>query len=230
MALGATGRWIVSIGIAAVLAAAFSLVSMEARPEEELAKEWVSSHADRLPKSLEELAAYPDAYRLESFKHLTEQEKSQLWREQTRRFLRDEQALTSQQVRFVHRLIELATPESFTPEGYRPDDLCNELAAAFPDLRQRRVFRSSSIGLGATPQLSFQSSWVNLSVRLRGAVVVNARIGQCHCRNNGYCECPSEHGLSCCFDYPCYQTESCGCIWTATCNRMCYNCSIGLPE
>ena len=191
-------------------------VSANVNPQRESvrAKAWVASHQGALPRTLEEFAAYPVAYRHEILAALPAADKSRLWRDQLQRVLASPN-LTSQQQAFVREAIALATPESFGPLGNHPD-VCERVASLFPDKNTKLMF----LGLGsvAKPSYSWRPALVTLTETLRAKVTLNADVGtpDCSCRGYGLCECGLYQG---CAPMACNPTNNCGCIWAGPCDQ-----------
>ena len=204
--------------IAAVLVVVFAgigVVNMDQRTERERAGAWADSHASALPKTLAQLAAYPEDYRKAIFHAMPPAEKSRMWREQLQVVL-DRETLNNEQRTFIEKTIALATPASFEPNQPTPE-VCADIATLFtdPDLREK----VTKLGSVAPPSHTVWSTVANVNRTLHRAVTLNARAMRCECRGLGLCEC----GLTqaCITDGTCSQNEDCGCIWSGTCYGIC---------
>lgn len=198
-----------------VLVAGIGAVNLDQRTERARAGAWANSHASALPKSLAQLAAYPEDYRKAIFKAMPAADKSRMWREQLQIVL-DREPLDNEQRTFVEKTIALATPASFEPNQPTPE-VCPDIARLFtdPDLRAK----VTKLGTITPPARSVWSTVANASQTIHRAVGLNARGFKCDCRGLGLCEC----GLTeaCISTGGCEQTEDCGCIWSGTCDKYC---------
>src|SRR5262245_17043656 len=98
-----------AVAVLAVLVAGVGAVNLDHRTERERANAWVKSHPNALPKSLAELAAFPEDYRKAIFKALPAADKSRMWREQLQTVL-DREMLTNEQRSFIEQTIVQAEP------------------------------------------------------------------------------------------------------------------------
>lgn len=198
-----------------VLIAGIGAVNMDQRTERERAGAWANSHTNRLPKSLAQLAAYPEDYRKAIFHAMPAADKSRMWREQLQTVLISE-TLNNEQRTFIEQTIALATPASFAPNQPTPE-VCPDIARLFtnPDLRAK----VTKLGTVTPPSRGMWSTVAMMSQTVHRAVGLNARGFKCDCRGLGLCEC----GLTeaCIATGGCEQTEDCGCIWTGTCDKYC---------
>ncbi len=198
-----------------VLFAGIGAVNLDHRTERERAGAWADSHASALPKTLAQLAAYPDDYRKAIFKAMPAADKSRMWREQLGIVLTTE-TLDNEQRTFIEKTIALATPASFEPNQPTPE-VCPDIARLFtnPDLRDK----VTTLGAVTPPSHSVWSTVAIANRTLHRAVGLNARDLKCDCRGLGLCEC----GLTeaCIATGGCTQTDDCGCIWSGTCDKYC---------
>src|SRR6476619_4307432 len=119
-----TGRSAAAVLV--VVLAGVGAVNLDRRTERERAGAWANSHVSALPKSLAQLAAYPEDYRKAIFKAMPAADKSRLWREQLQIVL-DREPLDNEQRTFIEKTIALATPLSFEPNQPTPE-VCPEIA------------------------------------------------------------------------------------------------------
>jgi len=207
-------RVFISLAIVSVGMAAYSLAA-DKRSVSDRATAWAANHTASLPSTLEELAAYPEAYRLQIFKALPAAEKSRLWRVQMQRFVADRPNLTAEQRAFVQYASDLASPASFEP-GANPPELCERVAELFPNVEDRRAF--TKLGSVAAPAFAWRPAAVSLGETVRSRFTTNAQRDNCNCRGQGWCECSA---LDFCVNGDCNQVEECGCIFLGMCNRVC---------
>lgn len=207
------GRSVVAVAV--VLVAGVGAVNLDHRTERERAGVWASTHASSLPKSLAQLAAYPEDYRKAIFRAMPAADKSRLWREQLQVVL-DRETLNNEQRTFIEKTIALATPESFNPNQPTPE-VCPDIARLFtdPDLRAK----VTKLGSVTPAQRTAWSTVATVSQKIHSVVGLNAGGLKCDCRGLGLCEC----GLTqaCIDDGGCESTEDCGCIWPGTCDKYC---------
>jgi len=208
-----TGRSVVALLV--VVLAGVGAVNLDKRTERERAGAWANSHASALPKTLAQLAAYPEDYRKAIFKAMPAADKSRMWREQLQVVL-DRETLNNEQRTFIEKTIALATPASFEPNQPTPE-VCPDIARLFtnPDLKAK----VTKLGAVTPPARSTWSTVANVSQTIHRAVGLNARQIPCDCRGLGLCEC----GLTqaCISTGGCNQTDDCGCIWSGTCDKYC---------
>ena len=198
-----------------VLLAGIGAVNLDQRTERARAGAWASSHQSSLPKSLAQLAAYPEDYRKAIFQTMPAADKSRMWREQLQIVL-DREALDNEQRTFIEKTIALATPASFEPNQPTPE-VCPDIARLFTDPSLRA--KVTKLGSVTPPARGVWSTVANMSQTVHRAVGLNARNLKCDCRGLGLCEC----GLTeaCIADGGCDRTEDCGCIWSGTCDKYC---------
>lgn len=214
---GAFRVFLAPTAISIALAAAFALASDQRGPHER-AQEWVVAHAADLPTDLDELAAFPDPYRVAIISALTPVRKSRLWRTQLEHILRNEQ-LSWEQREFVLEAIDVVTPDNFAL-GAHPPDLCERIARLFPNRRQQQLFRATGLGSGVRRALALRPAWLSLVEQVRSATAVEAQLWNCNCRNDGWCECA--FGYDCTNPEGCRECEGCcGCFFGSTCNQLC---------
>jgi hypothetical protein len=208
-----TGRTVVASLI--VVLAGIGAVNLDQRTERARAGAWADSHASALPKTLAQLAAYPEDYRKAIFHAMPAADKSRMWREQLQVVL-DNETLDNEQRTFVEKTIALATPASFEPNQPTPE-VCPDIARLFSDPTLRA--KVTKLGSFTPPSRSVWSTVANVSQTLHSAVGLNARNIRCECRGLGLCEC----GLTeaCIADGGCDRNEDCGCIWSGTCDKYC---------
>jgi len=208
-----TGRSVAAVLV--VVLAGIGAVNLDKRTERERAGAWADSHVTALPKSLAQLAAYPEDYRKAIFHAMPAADKSRLWREQLQVVL-DRETLNNEQRTFIEKTMALATPASFEPNQPTPE-VCPDIARLFtdPDMRAK----VTKLGSFTPPARSAWSTVATVSQTLHRAVGLNARSLNCDCRGLGLCEC----GLTeaCTQGGGCNQTNDCGCIWSGTCDKYC---------
>ena len=208
-----TGRSVAAVLVVAL--AGIGAVNLDRRTESERAGAWAKSHARALPKTLAQLAAYPEDYRKAIFTAMPAADKSRMWREQLQIVL-DRETLDNGQRTFLEKTIALATPASFEPNQPTPE-VCPDIARLFtnPDLRAK----VTKLGSFAPPSRGVWSTVANVTQTIHRAVGLNARQINCDCRGLGLCEC----GLTeaCTAAGGCNRTENCGCIWSGTCDKYC---------
>jgi hypothetical protein len=208
-----TGRSVVAVLV--VVLAGIGAVNLDRRTERERAGAWADSHVSALPKSLAQLAAYPEDYRKAIFHAMPAADKSRLWREQLQVVL-DREKLNNEQRTFIEKTMALATPASFEPNQPTPE-VCPDIARLFtdPDMRAK----VTKLGSFTPPARSAWSTIAAVSQTVHRAVGLNARQLNCDCRGLGLCEC----GLTeaCITGDGCSQTNDCGCIWSGTCDKYC---------
>jgi hypothetical protein len=223
----ANRRIVASAVVVAMSLGGIGLSAGASRPSSRAAA-WVASHRSKLPRELEQLAAYPEAYRLAAFATYEPKEKAHLWQEQLQAILAREK-LTTEQRAFVGHLLELVTPESFEP-GAKTPEMCKELADLFPDKRQFALFKARAIGAAVEAEPGLRSEFISLRESLiewmHSEVTVSAS-DDCTCRGAGWCECYPACGYACaCFHAPqvpgCTTNNNCGCIWSSTCDGTCW--------
>jgi hypothetical protein len=207
------GRAIAAVAV--VLFAGVAAVNLDQRSERARAGAWANSHKSSLPKSLAQLAAYPEDYRKAIFHAMPATDKSRMWREQLQTVL-ERETLNNEQRTFIEKTMALATPASFEPNQPTPE-VCPDIARLFsdPDLRDK----VTKLGAVTPPSRGVWSTVATVSQTVHRAVGLNARGFKCDCRGLGLCEC----GLteSCMSAGGCEQTEDCGCIWSGTCDKYC---------
>ena len=198
-----------------VVLAGIGAVNLDQRTERARAGAWADSHVTALPKTLAQLAAYPEDYRKAIFHAMPAADKSRMWREQLQIVL-DRETLDNEQRTFLEKTIALATPVSFEPNQPTPE-VCPDIARLFadPDL----CAKVTKLGSFTPPSHTVWSTVANVSQKVHSAVGLNARQIGCDCRGLGLCEC----GLTeaCIADGGCNQTNDCGCIWSGTCDKYC---------
>lgn len=199
--------------IAVVLLAGVGAVNLDQRSDRDRAGAWADSHKSALPKTLAQLAAYPEDYRKAIFHAMPAADKSRMWREQLQTVL-DRETLNNEQRTFIEKTIALATPASFEPNQPTPE-VCPDIARLFtdPDLRDK----VTKLGAVAPPSRTVWSTVATASQTMHRAVGLNARRMKCECRGLGLCEC----GLTEACVGTCEATQDCGCIWSGTCTGYC---------
>jgi hypothetical protein len=208
-----TGR---SVGAALIVVlAGIGAVNLDQRSDRARAGAWADSHVNALPKSLAQLAAYPEDYRKAIFHAMPAAEKSRLWREQLQIVL-DRETLDNEQRTFIEKTIALATPVSFEPNQPTPE-VCPDIARLFTDPGLRA--KVTKLGSFTPPSRTVWSTVANVSQKIHQTVGLTARGFKCDCRGLGLCEC----GLTeaCISEGGCEQTQDCGCIWSGTCDKYC---------
>jgi hypothetical protein len=206
------GRSVAAVLILAIFGV--GAVNLDHRTVRQRAAAWAQAHANALPSTLEDIAAYPAEYRQAIFEALPAAEKSRLWQIQLQHVL-DTERLTADQRAFVVNVKAMATPTSFLKDMPKPE-ICPDVARLFTNPAQKEKVRA--IAEGVTPARSFSAAWVKTSERVRSAVSLTAAQFDCSCRGLGLCECGLTSG---CLDGDCNQTQTCGCIWSGTCDKMC---------
>jgi hypothetical protein len=213
LASSRTGRSVAACLV--VLSAAIGAVNLDHRTERQRAGVWANSHVNALPKSLAQLAAYPEDYRKAIFKAMPAADKSRMWREQLQAVL-DRETLDNEQRTFIEKTMALATPASFEPNQPTPE-VCPDIARLFtdPDLRAK----VTKLGTVTPPARSMWSTVATVSETIHRTVGLNAGGFKCDCRGLGLCEC----GLTeaCISTGGCEQSDDCGCIWSGTCDKYC---------
>jgi hypothetical protein len=198
-----------------VLFAGIGAVNLDHRTERERAGAWADSHVSALPKTLAQLAAYPEDYRKAIFRAMPAADKSRMWREQLQTVL-DRETLNNEQRTFIEKTMGLATPASFEPNQPTPE-VCPDVARLFtdPDLRDK----VTKLGTVTPPARSMWSTVAFVNQSVHRAVGLNARHLKCDCRGLGLCEC----GLTeaCISTGGCTPSDDCGCIWEGTCDKYC---------
>jgi hypothetical protein len=67
--------------------------------------EWVESHADKLPRTLTELSAYPVPFRRVIVNHVSPERRTEFWCEHLRTFIAADSRLSPEQSAFVEEMI-----------------------------------------------------------------------------------------------------------------------------
>jgi hypothetical protein len=197
-----------------LVAVGVAVLNIDRRTPRERATAWAASHRDRLPATLEALAAYPMDYQKAIVKAMPAADKSRLWRAHLQTML-DRETLTDKQRALINDTIVKVTPASF--EGANPPEICNDIIAAFPDFRQRKMM--VTLASMAEPATVAHASWVTFAERVRSSVTVHARAKECNCRGLGICECAFLEG---CDQEQCTPSpDDCGCIWSGPCDKLC---------
>lgn len=189
--------------------------TLDSRPAAARAVEWVARHAQDLPGTLDEYAAYPTEYRREIRRALSPEMHSRLWRAQLRGFLAERPDLTAEQRSFVEYVIEVASPESFQP-GANPPELCPQIAKLFPNAGDRE--RVAKLGAGVSAAFSLRPALVSLKERIHASLTAKAGGDECNCRGMGICECSL---LDACVSNTCVPAEDCGCVFVGWCSKVC---------
>src|SRR6476469_2268255 len=178
-----TGRAVAALLV--VVSAGIGAVNLDKRTERERAGAWANSHASALPRTLAQLAAYPEDYRKAIFKAMPAADKSRMWREQLQIVL-DRETLNNEQRTFVEKTMALATPASFEPNQPTPE-VCPDIARLFtdPDLKDK----VTKLGTVTAPARSAWSTIATVSETIHRTVGLNAGGFRCDCRGLGLCEC-----------------------------------------
>lgn len=204
---------------------ALSLTTQESR-----AAAWADSNIPAA-STLEELAAFPEAYRARIVKKLRPEVKSRLWRDQIAMFLNTDPAITQDQRAYLERMMSRATPEAMRANGVE-SDICREFREVFPDHRVVPIAKSGNLGAFAVPNHTWRSRLVQAVELLAGRVTLHADEGApCNCYNAGWCECSGFD--ECCqmirgTQRACTKTQTgCGCFWEDEheCNGRCMSAS-----
>jgi hypothetical protein len=218
-------KWLIRLTCLSVAGAALVAGAPKARPVSacEARSNWIAVHANELPKTLEEIAAYPKGYRSAIFNALSPEVKSGLAREQLSHFLASE-SLSAEQRKFVQQAIDMATPEKYS----RTEPLSGAAAEQHKRMHEalsaetRRLFSPSQVGVfvelgygitSPTPaRLSLPASATD------GADGKAESMFDCQCASTDpYCG-----AQSCPVIDNCTHTDSgCGWLWCAPCDGMC---------
>jgi hypothetical protein len=223
-----SARWrtVVSALLLAIVIAVVVLPGLaDTRPACVRASEWVAAHAGSLPRSAEEIAALPAAYRSRVFASLDATTRSGVVRAQLAQMLRAFPELTPTQTAFIRSLIALATPDLYASEAGSARVMAMEADA-------RRLFTSGQLQymtkLGVGPsRLSYQAVRLTLQERLHGLFTSRAANGAAYDRD---CNCNMGDSWCCdecsCLMQPGYECtpSSLGCGWflLKPCNGECY--------
>ena len=218
--------------VAVVASMGASTAWLAAVPAHERAGAWVAAGLTPSVSTLEELAAYPEAYRVEMVRQMDPEVKSKLWRAQLERYAGSAKGLTDDQRALIAKTIAMAGADVFArKESSKETSLCSQIKQTFPDMAAARPLRSSNIGAYASPKHSWMSRIIGLQETVIASVTLNANWA-CDCYNEGWCECGTS---DCCKNsstfYYCNPTgaNDCGCVWEDAhpCNGKCRdNCPI----
>jgi len=219
--------------LAIVLLGSAWIGAMSLTTQDDRADAWASGNVPTV-STLEELAAYPEAYRARIVKSLPPEVKSRFWRQQIAAFLATDPSLSQPQRTYLESMIQRATPEAMQSSGAE-SGVCEEFRKMFPDHRVAPIAKSGNLGAFANPRYTWQSRLVQAKELLVASITVHAE-ASCKCYNAGWCECS---GLDeCCQNIGSRRactatTTGCGCWWEDDhgCNGLCMNGSAcGLEE
>ena len=199
--------------------------------------EWILTHRDSLPSTLDELGQIPPEYRAQVVSALAPDVKYRLWQTQLTELLRDAR-LTAVQRQFVTGLRARLTPATYgtrrTVSQVSEDrGVCARIDATFQlddhrkalrELGYTRVGWTATFGNWALVRLHF-SGWI------RSALTAQADGPVCNCdENQSPCEkCKGWGGgrgscpCSVCSEYP----QNCGCAGNVECRGFCEKAPIG---
>ncbi len=156
---------------------------------ESRARAWVEAHKTDLPRSLGELAAFPDVYRKVIIDQLTPQEKARLWLEHLK-VVSERPDLNDQQRAYVMTAMLAATPEFLEKPRSIPNVAgfaCDMMAFLFAKSEASGLLAVSSIGRGSPKRVTLRSLRVSVGEGLRSAFSASAEVPECDCRPN-YCD------------------------------------------
>lgn len=191
----------------AIGASAIAALTVDSRPICVQAEEWVSRHADRLPTTLDAVAALPTAYQKRIFSALPAEAKVRLWHERLARIR--QLPLTREQQDVVADAFAIVTPGLYNG-GLVPEEWLARRASAFSAKDARDLFET----LG-TAQASF-SSLDALTVSLRAQVNGFSTVGAApSCSCNGDEDCGG--GQSCSIEVCNFVPSGCGPFGTSEC-------------
>ena len=201
--------------------------------------DWVEAHASALPSTYDELAAYPRGYRRAIMRVLSPEAKSELWREQLRRFVRSGN-LNQAQRHFVDKAYTLLAPSTFVdkePVRVELEALCRQSKTLF-NKNEAQWFGDIGVpGKFTVSARAFRGtmlSWLE-AVRqvqpirsLRHSYVAYAAPGIiCDCHQGSWClegDCGPDAD-ECSGDISCFPAsgheEDCGCFRLWACNGVC---------
>ena len=214
-------------------------------PECQAIRNWVTAHAQSLPQTLDEIAAYPLAYRRAIFSSLRPEVKAALWREQMTRFLRTHR-LSPEQRAFSETARSHAIPARWdrsrprTPEEERHNTefhqyVRSETLRLF-SFEERQAFLVLGSVIPVIPlaaRVAFPDGRGAEAVRAdnspRGSIqLVNFRLagaGETRSRSMAQCECATSDNWcdsGACGEGSCHSVAAaCGWFWCENCNGSC---------
>lgn len=221
MSPGTFGKATAVASVGVVASAVLATLAVDTRDTFTKARDWVSTHRHALPLTLAEFSSFPEAYRAEVFRQLSDQQRVALWVAEFDSLLaRPDLQLTEAQRTHIERARYVFTQ----PSVYEPDSpantlaktLCEDAARLFTREQAATFFRlpggearlfGSLAGLGVRAELLASNALAPFS----GTPVGAQPWLHCLCAVPSFCEN--------CFEVPCTVWEGmCGCFSLWTCN------------
>jgi hypothetical protein len=218
----------ITVAVTIVLAPAIVYLSpaLDLRRPCERGTDWAKRHADSLPTSAAQLAAFPESIRRAIFAQLSPATMASMWREQISNFV-NTRKLSTEQVEILNRIREHIVPLAYshatTQEAQTARSVLSELtrrATGILTPQDERVL--SELTYAVPPKASFTSVRFRIveNIRNHGTAVASEAIQ--------WCECSTWYG---CYSDPCYPPEyfntrcledfGCGPEGTDYCNGLC---------
>lgn len=205
-----------------------SLVLLDNRPTNQRAEAWVTAHANSLPKSLDEFAAYPTPYRRAIWSGLSESVKADLWRTQLDQLL-NESSLTKEQRSAIIQMRSFLSPELYKSNAKQPAALqamCRKDGQTAALLADYRAWLAD-LGSHARPKYTTSALAVTAYEGIRAKVNAVAHrpapFEDCSCNSESMCStCDWAWTLTCAYNEACHGTpQGCGCLWVNPCDGKC---------
>lgn len=216
--MGSNRRWtrtLLCVFVVTPIVAAIIPATVDPRPECEQAQSWVAARANRLPTTLDDVAAFPTVYRHAIFSTLSAEAKAGLWQERLARLARG--PLSPAQRALVDEARALVTPEIYRTRRV-PQDWVVRATRELGREGFKRTFKELAEGEGSYRTLG--SSLVQLTRRWNDFATTSAR-PECDCAYHTNDCGPSEVccPLLCTFSYGCgpFGTYSCDSVCRLTC-------------
>lgn len=193
------------------------------------AHEWVEAHRDGLPRTYEDLAVLPVAYRRAVYSTLPAATRAELWRTQLERVLEVEKELTPAQRAVVLEAIQLATPDTFAATKDRSSLKHRQMRRRIESLeaRAREAFGAdraagifARIGPADRDTLFFldREKAIAKVSSLERVGVVDVSTPACSCSDaSDYCS----SGFNCTPGGCIRINDECGTFWVYDCDGLC---------
>jgi len=143
--------------------------------------EWVTTHPNVRPATLEEIAAFPQAYRVRIVGRLEPETKARLWNAQFQQFQSRHQDLNQAQEDAIKTAAALITPASYSPD-YDRSALTLATARLREVLSKQMYGELAVLGAASAPAKTVASWHVSLIDALRNKIRLNAEAPpECEC-------------------------------------------------
>jgi hypothetical protein len=183
---------------------------------------WATKNPDRLPSTLDELAAFPASWRFGIYSTLDPQIKNALWHEQLSRLLTENPGMSVKQRAFVDSMLDKMAPVTFSKDA-TPLKICEDVHNLFGGTGMEQAFKAANIGLLGRPSQSVSTIALDTLESVRQLMVVNA-LSDCTANSDSYwqclCNCEVERNRRC-DNGNCNVVSNCGCITSYNCNARC---------